>query len=215
MTMNNTKALKFFENVAEKNPDNPLGIKLKDTNDCTKFDADFILKFVDNNTEILDIGSGTGLIVNKIYDKVKSIDCVEPLKNFTKHIVKSTNVKIINKNVFDFETSKQFDLITIFGVLHYFNETEAIKIYKKCLNNLKPNGRLIVKNQFGVKEDVTISGYSEEQKTDYFAQYRHLDKEVKLLEDIGFKNIQTFDIYPPEANRWQNTHFYAIVTDKN
>ena len=32
--------------------------------------------------------------------------------------------------------------------------------------------------------------------------------------EIGFKNIEKFDIYPPEANRWNNTHFYAIIAEK-
>ncbi len=59
-----------------------------------------------------------------------------------------------------------------------------------------------------------MSGYSKEQKADYFSQYRHIDKEVKILKDIGFKNIETFDVYPKQANRWNNTHFYAIVGEK-
>ncbi len=41
-----------------------------------------------------------------------------------------------------------------------------------------------------------------------------IEKEIELLKNIGFKNIETFDIYPPEANRWNNTHFYAIVGEK-
>ena len=32
--------------------------------------------------------------------------------------------------------------------------------------------------------------------------------------DIGYKNIEIVDIYPPEANRWDNTHFYSIVAEK-
>lgn len=50
--------------------------------------------------------------------------------------------------------------------------------------------------------------------TTIFASYRHIDKETLLLENIGYKNIKVVDIYPPEANRWDNTHFYAIVAEK-
>ena len=212
--MNNKEALKFFENMSIVSKDNPKCVKMKGE-DMSSYDVDFILKYASKNSEILDLGSGTGLIVNKIYDKIASIDCVEPLIGFSGHIVKSSNVKIFNENMFDFKTDKKYDLVTIFGTLHYFNQEEAVKIYKKYIDYLKPTGKIIIKNQFGINEDVLVAGYSEEQKANYFAQYRHLDKEVKLLCDIGFKNIHTFDIYPPEANRWQNTHFYAIVADKN
>ena len=213
--MKNSDALTFFEKMTDKAKNNPNCVKMANNTDFTGLDAQFILKYALKNSEILDLGSGTGLIVNKIYDKIASIDCVEPFKEFSNHIVKSDNVNIINKSVLDFETDKKYDIVNVFGLIQYFNKEESMDIYKKCLNWLKPNGKMIVKNQFGVSEDVLIAGYSEEQKTDYFAQYRHLDKEVKLLKDIGFKNIHTFDIYPPEANRWQNTHFYAIVVDKN
>jgi len=209
--MNNTEALDFFLNMSKEMGDDDKCVKLAFNADCTAIDAKFIMNYADKNTEILDIGTGTGLIVNKIYNNVKSIVCLEPFKEFTDHLVKSSNIQVINDNIFDFKTTKNFDLVTIFGSMHYFNKEEAEKVYLIVKKILKSNGTLIIKNQFGVNEDVTVSGYSEEQKTNYFAQYRYIASEVKLLKKFGFKNIETFDIYPPEANRWNNTHFYAIV----
>ncbi len=212
--MNNGNALQFFEKMTAKAKDNPNCVKMANNTDYTHTDAKFILKYANKNTEVLDLGSGTGLIVNKIYDKVKSIDCVEPFKEFSDHIIESENVCIINSGVIEFNTHKKYHLICLFGLIQYFNEKESIKIYKKCLNWMKPSSKIIIKNQFGINEDVTVSGYSEEQKTDYFAQYRHINKEVSILKDVGFKNTNVVDIYPPEANRWNNTHFYAIVGEK-
>lgn len=212
--MNNKNALEFFERMTEKAKDNPNCVKMAKNTDYTHIDAQYILKYADENSEILDLGSGTGLTVNKVYDKVKSIDCVEPFKEFSDHIVKSDNVNIINESVTDFDTDKQYDFVGVFGLIQYFNREESTEIYKKCLKWMKPNAKIIIKNQFGVNDDVIVAGYSEEQKTEYFSEYRHLNKEVTLLESLGFKNIQTFDIYPPEANRWDNTHFYAIVAEK-
>lgn len=213
--MNNKNALDFFKKMTDRAKDNPNCVKMAKNTDFTHIDADFILKYADENSEILDLGSGTGLTVNKIYNKVQSIECIEPFKEFSDHIVKNKNISVINQSVLDFDTDKQYDLVAVFGLIQYFNKEESTAIYKKCLKWMKPNGKIIIKNQFGVNEDVLIAGYSEEQKTDYFSQYRHLDKEVLLLENLGFKNVEAFDIYPPEANRWQNTHFYAIVADKN
>lgn len=72
-------------------------------------------------------------------------------------------------------------------------------------------GKIIIKNQFGIDKDVTINKYSTEQKAHYYSQYRHIDKEIKILKTLGYKNPTKFDIYPSEGNRWNNTHFYAIV----
>ena len=212
--MNNQNALEFFEKMTDKAKNNPNCVKMAKNTDFTHIDAQFILNYANQNSEILDLGSGTGLTVNKIYDRVKSIDCVEPFKEFSDHIIKSNNITVINQNVMDFDTNKKYDIIGVFGLIQYFNKEESTKIYEKCLNWMKPKSKIIIKNQFGIYDDVLVAGYSEEQKTEYFSEYRHLDKEVKLLESLGYKNIETFDIYPPEANRWNNTHFYAIVAEK-
>ena len=116
--------------------------------------------------------------------------------------------------MFDFNTDAKFDLITVFGVLHYFNKDEALKIYRKYFNYLKKQGTIIIKNQFALKEDVNIQGFSKELKSNYYAQYRNIDSEISILQEIGYTNIKKFDIYPPESNRWDNTHFYAIVANR-
>jgi hypothetical protein len=95
--------------------------------------------------------------------------------------------------------------------MNYFNTDEATTVYKKAKSFVKLGGTLVVKNQFGVKEDVTVAGFSEEIGRNYYSNYRHVDSEVALLGLLGFKNIEVTDIYPAEFNRWENTHFYAIT----
>ena len=211
--MTNKKSLNFWEEIAN-NASDAIHVKLNPINDHTQMDADFIMKYADAQTKILDLGSGSGLIINKLYDKVGTICAVEPFKEFAKFIVDSNNIEIHYQTLMSFNKNMFFDLITIFGVLHYFNEEEATAIYQKYFSYLKKGGKIIVKNQFGVKEDVIVDGYSDEQKRDYFASYRQIDKEQKILETIGYTNIEIVDIYPPECNRWENTHFYAIVAEK-
>lgn len=212
--MENRLALNFFEYLAKNATHNQSSVKLANKSDFSQLDADFIMKFADNNSTLLDLASGTGLILNKIYDKIYYICAVEVFEGFTKFIQKVDNIRIVNENIFSHNPSETFDLITLFALMHYLNESEAIVIYKKYFRYLNKGGKIIIKNQFGVNEDVTVSGYSQEQKKDYFAQYRHIDKEVSILQKIGYKNIKVFDIYPPECNRWENTHFYAIVGEK-
>lgn len=211
--MKNINALNYWTKIAKNNP-NPLIAKVNSCNDFTQMDADFILKYADENTNILDLASSTGLTINKYYNKVKHIEAVELYEEFTKFIAKTDKISIVNCNVTKYSTTKIFDIITMFGITMYFNNEEVVDLYKRYYAFLKKDGRLIVKSQFGIKEDVEIAGYSDELKTDYFCFYRHIDKEVRILENIGYKNIEVVDIYPPECNRWKNTHFYAIVAEK-
>lgn len=210
----NSKALSFFSNLVKKNNIDSADVKVNKCNDFTSYDVKFIMKYVDLESKVLDLGAGTGSLVNNIYDKVKYITAVEVFKQFTDLIVKSENVKICNENILNFETEEKFDLITLFGVMHYFDSVQSEQIYRKCLFFLKYTGRLIIKQQFGLKEDVTVNGYSEELHKDYFSQYRYLKNEIKLLKKIGYNDVISYDIYPAECNRWQNTHFYALVCNK-
>lgn len=211
--MKNKDSLKFFSDMAASNPD-AKAVKITKTSDFTNYDAIFILKYANANSKILDLASGSGLIVNKIFKKVKHITAVEAFSEFSKFITKSDNINIVINDITTYSTNQLFDIITMFGIVQYFDETEIIEIYKKYINNLDSNGYFIIKSQFGVNSDVTVSGYSEELKSDYFSQYRHIEKEVSLLKQIGFYNIDVIDIYPAACNRWEDTHFYAIVAKK-
>ena len=213
MEVNNESALNFFKNLSEINKEE-WAVKFNKTSDHTNYDVNFILKYISADMTILDLGSGTGLIINKLYNKVKHITAVEPVINFTKHIKKENNLEIINETVFEFVPKIKYDIITFFGVMQYFNEEEAIEIYKKYFIYVKEGGKILIKNQFGIHSDVIVDGYSEEMKTKYYSCYRYIEKEVNILKDIGFKKIETVDIYPPKCNRWENTHFYAIVAEK-
>ncbi|MDR1883661.1 MAG: class I SAM-dependent methyltransferase [Prevotella sp.] len=211
--MENKQAIEYWRTMASANP-NEKTTKVNPVNDYSQIDADFILEYAGKDSDILDLASGTGLTINKFYDKVHHIDAVELFPDFSGFIKDSANITVINQDVMQFETDRKYDIISMFGIVSYFNRKESVDLYRKYSGLLKPGGKLIVKNQFGITEDVEISGFSEELQQNYFSQYRHLDKEIKILEETGYRNVEAFDIYPPECNRWENTHFYAIVAEK-
>ena len=208
--MDNKKSLTYWKSKAESNPTIKAS-KVSDINDFSDYDRDFILKYADKNTAILDLAAGTGITLNKYYDKVKSITAVEKFSQFSDFIVKAPNVAVLNADIVDFVPESKYDLILMFGVTHYFNLEESAFLYTKYKQFLNDNGKLIIKHQFGINEDVTVEGYSEELKCNYYSQYRQIDSEVALLKNIGFTSVNYTDIYPKECNRWENTHFYAIV----
>lgn len=180
--------------------------------DFSAYDIAFMKARASKDKTLLDLGSGTGLLINALTEDFKQITAVEKYENFSKFITQSESVSVINADVLNLELEQsQFDIVSLFGVMNCFNGEEAESIYKNITRYLKSDGQLIVKNQLGVKEDVTVAGFSEEIGSNYYANYRHLEGEIALLEKCGFTDVETFDIYPAEYNRWENTHFYALT----
>lgn len=210
--MRNFDALNFFSSLAT---DSPSALSVKITkggqSDFSKEDSLFIGKFTKEDSSILDVGSGSGLIVNKLIDKVGSIHCVEPFCEFSRFIQNSDKITVSNCSAVDFNTDLKFNIVTFFGIMQYFNYEEAKLIYKKYKNYLDNDGYFIIKNQFGIHDDVIVSGYSDELKKNYYSEYRLISKEIQILNSIGFMEVNCYDIYPSKYNRWSNTHFYAIT----
>jgi SAM-dependent methyltransferase len=205
----NKQSIEFYKSLAINVTDAKI---LKFSNDNTHHDVDFIRLFSKRNQSLLDLGSGTGLIINKLTNDFKDITAVELFKEFSDYI-NGDNIKIHNKNLIDFYIEKKFGIATMFGTAHYFNEKESINIYKNIFSMLDDNSVFILKNQFGVEETKTVTG-SKALGKEYFAQYRFIDYEIKRLKSVGFKNIVVHDIYPAKENKWKDTHFYALVCEK-
>ncbi len=214
MSFSNKDALSFFTTLASDNPSEK-ATKFLPQNDASEYDANFILKYADPKSDVLDIGSGTGLLINRVYSAFGNIVCVEPFKEFADYIIKSDNITIEYCDILNFTTKKQFNLITLFGLIQYFSVDESLNIYKKVFQYLEDDGILIIKNQFGVEDTVVVSGYSQELQRDYYAQYRTIEEESALLNKAGFKSIVPYDIYPKAFNRWENTHYYALLVTKS
>ncbi len=179
--------------------------------DFSHFDIAFVQRYADKKFSLLDLGAGTGLLINSLTERFARILAVEKYPEFSKFIKAADNLRVINSDLLVFAETERFDRITIFGVMNFFNEKEAAAIYQKARNCMKPDGLMLVKHQMGCDGDVTVDGYSQELDTNYYSEYRWFKNEVKLINQAGFDVIETVDIYPPEFNRWNNTHFYALV----
>lgn len=212
--MGNCHALEFFGSLASNNPNERSTKFYADgTNDFSDLDARFILSYAEPEMNLLDVACGPGLILNKIVHKLRRIVAIDKFPEFTDCIACKDLIEIVHCDIRHFETQERFDLITMFGVMHYFTKDEATGIYTQYQKLLAPHGKLVIKNQFGVDDDVVVDGFSEELQKKYFAEYRSIQAEVQLLKNIGFNSVEVTDIYPPECNRWDNTHYYAIVAD--
>lgn len=205
----NAKIDAYYTKLAE-NIRHPIETRNKAA-DFSEYDIALVKRFACKELALLDLGSGTGLLVNHLIDHFGKIVAIEKYEQFSKFIINANNIQIINTDLLTFDTEQRFDVITIFGVLNFFNTIEAAKIYKKIARWLKQSGIMIVKHQMGCQEDVIIDGFSEELATNYYSEYRSIDNEVNLISNAGFEVNEIIDIYPKKFNRWDNTHFYALV----
>jgi aspartate racemase len=213
LQMNGNKNIsKYYRKMSSEIKD-PIETKQKAI-DGSHIDAAFILQHSSDKSSLLDLGSGTGLILNKISQSFAQVCAVEKYSEFSSFIDKKQNLKIINADLLEFYTKMQYSVITIFGVLNYFNLFEATKIYRAVYNELNCGGTLIIKHQMGINSTLEINGFSAELDSYYYSQYRTLSEEIAILSLVGFRKIRSFDIYPKEYNRFKNTHFYAIVCCK-
>ena len=211
--MTNKKALDFYQGAISENSARG-DEKLSRQNDNTHLDAAFINNYCNHNTRLLDLGTGSGLTLDKISPDINLITAVEVMPELSALIKSRSNLQIVTENILQYRPDQNYNLVTVFGVANYFSVEEMIIIYKYIYDCLDVGGILIVKNQFGINEDVIVDGYSEAIKGNYYACYRHLPKEESLLLGIGFKRVIIHDIYPPEKNKWSNTNFYALVCHK-
>ena len=211
--MTNKKVIDYYNKMAEK-ISNPKETRNK-AKDFSMYDIAFMKKYASSKKTLLDLGSGTGLLINYLIDDFAKIIAVEKYSKFSDFITKCSKIQILNQDLLELNIENSIaDIVSLFGVMNYFNVKEATIIYKKSFNSLKEDGLLIIKNQMGIYEDVTVNGFSDELQTNYYSNYRYINKEIKLVESLGFTFIQKINIYPKEYNRWENTHFYALVFKK-
>jgi cyclopropane fatty-acyl-phospholipid synthase-like methyltransferase len=182
--------------------------------DTSDLEIAFLMDYLKKDDEILDIGSGSGLIINKLVDKVKSIVAVEKFEGFTKFIVEVDNMLVINADLIDFKMRKSFDSLLCFGVSQCFSKEDMQGIYANCFQMLKNNGYFIVRMQCGIEKGKKVEGFSNELGTDYFADYRHWQAEINMLQQIGFTSVERFDIFPDTLNVWPDTRHYIFVCKK-
>lgn len=180
--------------------------------DTHTYDLKLIRKYIKPNLKVLDLGCGPCYITNKIVGEVKYIKGVDKFGEFLKHCNTGPHFETEACDLLDFTDSQKYDLITLIGIMFCFGDRESEKIYKNCNDLLKETGVMIIRQQYGVHDDVIIDKYSEHIGENYYTYYRHLDKEVKFLKK--WFSVEVIDILPERLNPWKNTHHYALVCKK-
>jgi SAM-dependent methyltransferase len=182
--------------------------------DTSDLEIAFLRDYLQPLDDILDVGSGTGLIINKLIDYVGQITAVEKFEGFTRFIRNHDRILVINSDLVGFKIRKHFDAVLLFGVAQCFVRSDMVGIYSNLYEMVRPGGKLIVRMQCGLEEDILIDGYSEELGTHYFAEYRKKNDEIAFLKEIGFSEVDVFDIFPDSLNVWSNSRHFIFICHK-
>ncbi len=166
---------------------------------------------------VLEIGSGCGAVTRYLGENFSKVDVVEG--SFQRALITRErcrdleNVRVFNSNVEFLEFDKNYDIVTLIGVLEYASvyfsgqkEKAPMLLIDKAKEGLKENGILFIaiENRLGIKyvlgspEDHTnivyegIHGYPHELGPVTFSKYEL----QTLLKNAGFKNIKFFSCFP-------------------
>lgn len=163
--------------------------------------------------EVLEIGAGMGAVTGAVARRCKKVDCIElskrrSLVNAYRHR-NMKNIEIFVGNFQDVKIEKQYDVITLIGVLEYaYHYIDSVTPYedfiRKVASCLKPGGKLYIaiENKLGMKyfagyhEDhlsrpyVGIQGYRRDDKVKTFSK----SQLEQLLLENGFSG--TYFYYP-------------------
>jgi len=201
--------LNFYKEWAN-NIKEAIDIKPKGYEKQVKYDIEFLQQFASSKTELIDIGAGTGATINNLVNNFKNIIAIELFNDFSKFINK--NIKVIEGDIKEIDLSKIISknnqtIISAFGVFNHMEDNDTIKIYKHIFNSIKKNDLFIMKHAMGKYEDIFF------ENTNYWAIYRHVDKELEFLKKVGFEQIECHNIYN-DLYKQNNTNYYVIVAKK-
>lgn len=143
-----------------------------------------------NKLRILDIGCGTGQLVNEIsksYEDVNylGIDVASNMISEAKNNnVKNKNIKFKNCGIEKFNTKDKFDIIICTHAFPYFPNKEEIlkKMYKMCNKNANV---IIVNSSTNSLKDLIINFFL--KATTSKAKYLSIKEMKRLFEIVKFK----------------------------
>ncbi|MCR5294308.1 MAG: class I SAM-dependent methyltransferase [Lachnospiraceae bacterium] len=165
--------------------------------------------------EVLEIGAGMGAVTGGVAPFVRKVDCIElskrrSLVNAYRHR-ELDNIEIFVGNYKDIRLDRQYDVVTLIGVLEYAcyyvgGEHPYEDFLKKISGNLKEGGRLYIaiENKLGMKyfagchEDhlgrpfAGIEGYKTGDHVRTFSR----SELISLLERTGYKAERFFYPFP-------------------
>lgn len=110
--------------------------------------------------DVLDIGFGTGVLTNKLYENGHQIDGLD----FSSEMISIAQAKMPEANLMEWDIlnglpaalqEKKYDFIVSTYTLHHLNDEEKITFIRELLSHLKTGGQLLIGDiAFGTREQL-------------------------------------------------------------
>lgn len=166
------------------------------------------IKDTKSNIDILDLGCGTGLEIEGIFEKapnskITGIDMSEEMMNKLKEKYKNKleNIRLIKDSYLTLPFEKEnYEYIVSCMTMHHFVKAVKLELYEKIKQALKPGGRYIEGDYMVSKEEEIecldryydlMSSLTKEQKDLYHIDIPFtIETQKELLKEAGFRNIE-------------------------
>lgn len=181
---------------------------------------------IDNDSNILELGCGTGRISKFIIDLIPKsytgIDYVQELVDIAKNrldIKKSENINFLSTSFKDFFKSnrnRKFNRFFISGgVLMYINDCEAKECIKKLADIMDENSVIYISEPISTEKRLTLNEfYSENLKSNYSALYRTENEYINLFKPLikkGFSLNINEEFFYEDIKRQKETKQWLFV----
>ena len=167
---------------------------------------------VNTNTSIADFGCGPGLYTNRLAKKgadVTGIDFSESSIQYAKDAAEQNGLRIdyVHQNYLEFETERQFDLITIIYCDYCaLSPEQRKKLLSKFFKFLKPGGSVLLDvytlNAFNQRQETSTYGFNPQNGfwsvEDYYCflnTFKYEEEKVILDKHTVIEKTRTRVIY--------------------
>jgi len=139
-----------------------------------------IVKYFSKSGKALDIGSGLGEVLSVFQENGWDCTGIEFNEFAAEYSHKTFKLNIINKSIYDFESTQEYDVLMLWGVLEHFYE--PVEILRKAYKLLRDDGILLL--EVPSADSVLVRYY---EKT-----ARHVDRIIEGDRHIMLFSIQSF-----------------------
>ena len=160
-----------------------------------------IIDFLPGNMKnVIDLGTGTGLQLIKLYKKYPNVHTIAidisdgMLKKLEERHI-SDNITIINKSFFDYDFGNDIDAVISSQALHHFEPKDKLTLYKKVYDCMKKDG-VFVNEDYFVEDEETEKQLFEDYYNLVRGEGKHydtpltIDHEIEILKEVGFRKIK-------------------------
>lgn len=157
------------------------------------------LSGVEKGSKILDIGTGTGILISYLLEKspakLVGVDISENMIEVARKKYKNEDVKFVVSDIMNFNEDK-YDYIFIYSAYPHFKNKE--NLFEHLYKLLNENGKVIIAHSQGRDEINHVHSKSDEVKEDILLSIEDNCKIINKYLKIQ-KTVDNFGIYYIEA----------------